>query len=73
MIEARAKINLTLDVTGKREDGYHLVEMVMQSVDLHDDSARHGRAWGEKAARHRALVQPAVPADRRAQPRVPRG
>ena len=37
MIEARAKINLTLDVMGKREDGYHLVEMVMQSVDLHDD------------------------------------
>lgn len=31
-----AKINLTLDVTGKREDGYHNVEMVMQSVSLFD-------------------------------------
>ncbi len=34
---AHAKINLTLDVTGRRDDGYHLVKMVMQSVGLHDD------------------------------------
>ncbi|MCL6635756.1 MAG: 4-(cytidine 5'-diphospho)-2-C-methyl-D-erythritol kinase, partial [Peptococcaceae bacterium] len=33
---ARAKINLTLDVLGKRPDGYHEVEMVMQSIALHD-------------------------------------
>ncbi|OPY58686.1 MAG: 4-diphosphocytidyl-2-C-methyl-D-erythritol kinase [Pelotomaculum sp. PtaU1.Bin035] len=33
---ARAKINLTLDVLGKRPDGYHQVEMVMQSIELHD-------------------------------------
>ncbi len=31
-----AKINLFLDVTGRRADGYHLVNMVMQSLDLHD-------------------------------------
>lgn len=36
-IEAHAKINLTLDVTGRRPDGYHTVRMVMQSVGLHDD------------------------------------
>lgn len=36
-IQAHAKINLTLDVTGKREDGYHLVKMVMQTLKLHDD------------------------------------
>lgn len=35
--KAHAKINLTLDVTGRREDGYHTVKMVMQSVALHDD------------------------------------
>lgn len=34
--EAHAKINLTLDVTGRRADGYHTVQMVMQSVALHD-------------------------------------
>jgi 4-diphosphocytidyl-2-C-methyl-D-erythritol kinase len=35
-LKARAKINLGLDVTGKREDGYHLVRMVMQSLKLYD-------------------------------------
>lgn len=33
---AYAKINLFLDITGKRADGYHLLETVMQSVDLAD-------------------------------------
>ena len=33
---AHAKINLFLDITGKRADGYHLLETVMQSVDLAD-------------------------------------
>ena len=36
-LKARAKINLTLDVLGKREDGYHELEMVMQSLKLHDN------------------------------------
>lgn len=31
-----AKINLTLDITGRRADGYHLLRMVMQSVSLGD-------------------------------------
>ena len=35
-VHAPAKINLALDILGKREDGYHLVEMVMQAVDLYD-------------------------------------
>lgn len=34
--QARAKINLTLDILGKRDDGYHEVEMVMQSIALAD-------------------------------------
>ena len=34
--KAYAKINLGLDVTGRRKDGYHLVKMIMQSVDLAD-------------------------------------
>ena len=36
MLKARAKINLTLDVTGKREDGYHFVKMIMQTISLYD-------------------------------------
>jgi len=34
--KAPAKINLTLDILGKRDDGYHEVEMVMTMVDLSD-------------------------------------
>lgn len=33
---ARAKLNLTLDVLGKRPDGYHDLRMVMQSITLAD-------------------------------------
>ena len=36
ILKARAKINLTLDVTGKREDGYHILEMIMQTISLYD-------------------------------------
>ena len=35
-IEANAKINLTLDILGKRPDGFHEVAMVMQTIGLHD-------------------------------------
>ena len=34
-LRALAKINLGLDVTGKREDGYHEVRMVMQRLSAH--------------------------------------
>ena len=35
-LQAHAKINLALEVLGKRPDGYHEVAMIMQSVSLHD-------------------------------------
>ena len=35
-LKALAKINLGLDVIGTREDGYHLVRMIMQTIDLFD-------------------------------------
>ena len=34
---AYAKLNLTLDVLGKREDGYHDIKSVMQTISLRDD------------------------------------
>ena len=34
--DAYAKVNLSLDITGRRDDGYHLVRMVMQSLDIAD-------------------------------------
>ena len=35
-LKARAKINLGLDVLGKRDNGYHDVRMVMQTVGIYD-------------------------------------
>ncbi len=35
-LKAMAKINLGLDVVGKRPDGYHDVRMIMQSINLYD-------------------------------------
>jgi len=34
--KSRAKINLSLDIVGKRDDGYHEVDMIMQEIDLYD-------------------------------------
>lgn len=42
--KAFAKINLSLDIVGKRADGYHLLRTVMQSVSLYDT------VWAEKDA-----------------------
>ena len=36
-LKARAKINWTLDIVGRRADGYHLMDMLMQPVTLADD------------------------------------
>ena len=43
-VEANAKLNLTLDVLGRRPDGYHDMRMIMQSVELADllDITRSG-------------------------------
>ena len=35
-IHASAKLNLTLDISGVREDGYHLLHSVMQSISLYN-------------------------------------
>ena len=36
-VHAHAKINLYLDVIGKRTDGYHEIETIFHSIGLHDD------------------------------------
>lgn len=46
VLEAAAKLNLSLDITGVREDGYHLLDSVMQSVSLYDRVALIKREEG---------------------------
>lgn len=36
IVKSYAKINLCLDVVGQREDGYHLLDMIMLPLELHD-------------------------------------
>lgn len=36
LVYAAAKLNLTLDILGRRPDGYHLLDMVMQTVSVYD-------------------------------------
>ncbi len=36
IVEAHAKINWSLDITGRRGDGYHLVDMILQRISLCD-------------------------------------
>ena len=35
-LSSHAKINLTLEVLARREDGYHQIETVLQELELHD-------------------------------------
>ncbi|MGE5573946.1 MAG: 4-(cytidine 5'-diphospho)-2-C-methyl-D-erythritol kinase [Bacteroidota bacterium] len=46
LIVARAKLNLTLEILGRRPDGYHELESVVQSIDMYD-----GVALGSTPAR----------------------
>ena len=45
---ACAKINLGLDVVGVREDGYHLLRMIMRQIDLYDTLTFTVRKPGEE-------------------------
>jgi 4-diphosphocytidyl-2-C-methyl-D-erythritol kinase len=59
---APAKINLTLDVLGKRADGYHEIDTIMQTVDIYD------RITVEKGAVDTLTLQlsdPSLPTDER--------
>ena len=59
---AYAKINIGLDVLGRRPDGYHELRMVMQTVGLHDDVIlTREEAPGVRLSCDR----PGLPADRR--------
>lgn len=59
---APAKINLTLDITGRREDGYHLIHTIMQAVDFTDEVRVSLR---EAGGIRLTVSDPTLPADAR--------
>jgi len=61
-LKARAKINIALDVLGKKSDGYHEVRMIMQTIDLYD-KLRIKRVGGNTIAIKTNL--PYLPTDQR--------
>ena len=57
---AFAKLNLTLDVLGKREDGYHDIKSIMQTISIRDDveiDVGTGKPWTLEC------TQPGIPTD----------
>ncbi len=59
---AFAKLNLTLDVLGKREDGYHDLQSVMQAISIRDDieiDIGTGKPW------NLLCTEESIPADER--------
>lgn len=60
-LNAYAKINLSLNITGKLENGYHSLEMVMQSISLHDVVTVKKTDGGIRIL----CGDPSVPTDRR--------
>ena len=54
-LKAYGKINLGLDIIGKREDGYHEVRMIMQTVGIYD------RLYMERIAEDRVLLETNLP------------
>lgn len=62
LTRAYAKVNIGLDITGIREDGYHLLDMVMQTVDLCDELELTPRSDGQVVL---TCDTPGVPTDGR--------
>ena len=61
-LRALAKINLGLDILGKREDGYHEVRMIMQTIQMYDVLEIHKR---KKPGISLTVNVPFIPTDER--------
>lgn len=56
-VRAYAKINLTLEVLGRRDDGYHDLRTVMQTVSLADELTANAGLDGRKSVSQRGFAQ----------------
>ena len=60
-LPAHAKINLSLDVTGKLDNGYHTLEMILQTISLKDEVILQKKPEGVEIS----CDNPQVPCDGR--------
>lgn len=60
-LKAYAKINIGLDITGRRADGYHLLKTCMQTISLHDVITVSGAGEDQKEQIRITSNNPAVP------------
>ena len=61
-VKAYAKINLWLDITGRRSDGYHTLNTVMRRIDLYDDVVVTTRSGSDITV---SCSSPDIPSDER--------
>lgn len=64
-MRSRAKLNLQLRVTGRRADGYHLLDTLFHALELHDDVAVHLGGAGVTATVTADAPNLLVPSDER--------
>ena len=64
-LPAPAKINLFLHITGRRSDGYHLIESVFQLIDWQDTIHLSLRPDGNLSREDLGSSGPALPAHAR--------
>lgn len=63
---APAKLNLTLDILGVRPDGYHALDMLMQTVSVYDElTVTQGCGWGLSCRNDTGEAISDVPCDSR--------
>ena len=63
VLKIPAKINLSLDITGKREDGYHTLRSVFQNVGIYDRLTVS--VTGDDTPLSLTCTEPDIPTDRR--------
>ncbi|WP_346929936.1 4-(cytidine 5'-diphospho)-2-C-methyl-D-erythritol kinase [Clostridium sp.] len=55
-VKAYGKVNIVLDIIGKREDGYHLLRMIMQTVNIYDELIFNKGAEGIRITSNKDFV-----------------
>ena len=56
IVKTPAKINLTLEIVNKREDGFHNIQSIMQLIDLYDYLKKNGYKFSDAGCHYDATT-----------------